>query len=149
MNLHQDGHIYALSPVEIQKSIGMTDKRYRDAVNELIDKGYLVKDDKHGNVFYFREAGSITPDRADTPAKSDVLPGENGGTVLSKWTGNPSKSGGEIVHNITSHNTENNTAYNTKGANDPQAFWDALESFRTRNYNNSQSESTDDETLPF
>lgn len=55
MSLHQDGYTYALSPVEICNSIGMSDKRYRDAVNELIAKKYLVQSEDHKNVFVFYE----------------------------------------------------------------------------------------------
>ena len=32
LNLHQDGHTYALSPIAIQGDIGLSDKRYREAV---------------------------------------------------------------------------------------------------------------------
>lgn len=59
MSLHQDGHTYALSPVEINNSIGMTDKRYRDAVKEMIQRGYLVKHPQYKSVYFFYEAPSI------------------------------------------------------------------------------------------
>ena len=55
MNLHQDKHRYALSPKAIQDEIGMSDKRYRAAVNELIDNGYLIESSKHARVFFFYE----------------------------------------------------------------------------------------------
>jgi len=55
MSLHQDGYTYALSPIEIYNSIGMSDKRYRDAVNELIAKNYLVQSEDYKNVFVFYE----------------------------------------------------------------------------------------------
>ena len=54
MNLHQDGHTYALSPVEILNSIGMSEKKYREAVKELIEKKYLVETERKG-VYYFYE----------------------------------------------------------------------------------------------
>ena len=55
MNLHQDDYTYALSPVEINDSIGMSDKRYREAVKELAQKGYLVKSKKRQNLYLFLE----------------------------------------------------------------------------------------------
>lgn len=55
MSLHQDGFTYALSPVEICNSIGMSNKRYREAVNELIVKNYLVQSKDHKNMFIFYE----------------------------------------------------------------------------------------------
>lgn len=55
MNLHQDGYKYALSPVEVEKTFGMSDKRYRSAVNELIARGYLVKTEEYRNTFDFYE----------------------------------------------------------------------------------------------
>ena len=53
LNLHQDGHVYALSPIAIQADIGMSDKRYREAVKELTDKGYLVQQEKHKSLYVF------------------------------------------------------------------------------------------------
>ena len=55
MNLHQDKHKYALSPKAIQDEIGMSDKRYRMAVNELIENGYLFECNNHAGVFFFYE----------------------------------------------------------------------------------------------
>lgn len=55
MNLYQDGYKYALSPVEVEKTFGMSDKRYRLAVNELIARGYLVKTEEYRNTFDFYE----------------------------------------------------------------------------------------------
>lgn len=55
MSLHQDGYTYALSPVEIINSIGMSDKKYREAVNELISKNYLVQSKDRKNMFVFYE----------------------------------------------------------------------------------------------
>lgn len=76
MSLHQDGHTYALSPVEINNNIGMTDKRYREAVKELIDKGYLVQHKDHKSVYIFYEAPaidnvSVLPKEIDYPTKAE------------------------------------------------------------------------------
>lgn len=54
MNLHQDGYTYALSPVAIENDTGMSDRRYRVAVQELIENGYLVQTERK-NVYEFFE----------------------------------------------------------------------------------------------
>lgn len=72
MSLHQDGYTYALSPVEISNSIGMSDKRYRDAVNELIDKHFLVSSEKHKNVFTFYENPNCVNELQETKPKLKV-----------------------------------------------------------------------------
>lgn len=115
MNLHQDGHTYALSPVEINGAIGMSDKRYRDAVNELIDKGYLVQSDKHKALYSFYEFPQLDnkqsglPISPDNPSEIGTSSTQNGRITRPFRTDNPSISGGEILHNITSHNTSDNT----------------------------------------
>ena len=55
MNLHQDGFTYALSPVEILEQIGMSEKRYHYAVRELIEKGYLVRNESNKMLYDFYE----------------------------------------------------------------------------------------------
>lgn len=116
MNLHQDGHTYALSPVEICNSIGMSDKRYRDAVKELIEKGYLVQSEKHKALYMFYEFPQLDNRQSteltispDNPSISDTSSTQNGRITRPFRIDNPSISGGEILHNITSHNTSNNT----------------------------------------
>lgn len=124
MNLHQDGHTYALSPVEICNSIGMSDKRYRDAVKELIEKGYLVQSEKHKALYMFYEFPQLDNRQsteltilADNPSISDTSSTQNGRITRPFQTDNPSISGGEIVHNITSHNTNDNTLHSNNGGN--------------------------------
>ena len=116
MNLHQNKHTYALSPAEIFASVGMSDKRYREAVKELIEKGYIVHSDKYKNVYIFYESPQTenkvslsTPNQPDCTAISGVSSDEHSGITRPLGNDNPSISGGEIVHNITSHNTDNNT----------------------------------------
>ncbi len=55
MNLHRDGFTYALSPVEILEQIGMSEKRYHYAVRELIEKGYLVRNESNKMLYDFYE----------------------------------------------------------------------------------------------
>lgn len=116
MNLHQDGHIYALSPVAIHADIGMSDKRYREAVKELTDKGYLVQQEKHKSLYVFYEF----PQRDDEyyrqePKSPDNPPESTGSSSQNKRIAQPNQNdtpailGGEIEHNITSHTTNNIT----------------------------------------
>lgn len=116
MSLHQDGHTYALSPVEINNSIGMTDKRYREAVKELIDKGYLVQHKDHKSVYIFYEAPaidniSVLPKEIDYLPKTESTAVHNDYIEQPIWEVKPSVSGGEIIDNITSqiHNNTDTT----------------------------------------
>ncbi len=116
MSLHQDGHTYALSPVEINNSIGMTDKRYREAVKELIDKGYLVQHKDHKSVYIFYEAPdidnvSVLSKEIDYPPKTERIPFRNDYIEQPIWEAKPSILGREIIDNITSqiHNNTDTT----------------------------------------
>ena len=116
LNLHQDGHTYALSPVAIQADIGMSDKRYREAVKELTEKGYLVQNEKHKSLYVFYEFPQRDDKRYQQKTKAPVNPAEtavsstqNGRITRQNWIDNPAISGGEIEHNITSHTTSNIT----------------------------------------
>lgn len=120
MNLHQDGFTYALSPVEISKSTGMRDKRYRDAVKELVEKGYLVQSEKYKALFTFYEYPQ-QDNRQNMECQSspyDLTRTEASYTPNRQMTrpdgeDNPSVSGGEILHDITSHTTYDSTRNNT------------------------------------
>lgn len=143
MNLHQDKHTYALSPVAIQQDIGMTDKRYREAVKELIEKGYLVQQEKYKSLYIFfeypqkdnehYEQNAVTP---DDPARTDRLPGKNGQMTRRDWVDDPSILGGEIEHNITSHTTEdttdNNCALDDNKERDYQSYLQEYNSYFQR-----------------
>ena len=119
MNLHQDKYTYALSPVEIRSSIGMSDKRYREAVKELIEKGYLVSSADHPSFFAFYEypqldnsVSDASPIQVADPAKEVTLSVENSQPAYPTSPSNPSISRGEIIHdktNTTNDNTDNNT----------------------------------------
>ncbi len=116
MSLHQDGHTYALSPAEIFNSIGMSDKRYREAVKELIDKGYLVHHNKHKNVLIFYEAPhidnvAILPTATAYHAKTPISYSHNEYIAPINREAKAAKSGVEIIDNITSqiHNNTDST----------------------------------------
>ena len=116
LNLHQDGHVYALSPIAIQADIGMSDKRYREAVKELTDKGYLVQQEKHKSLYVFYEFPQRDdkhyrqePKSPDNPPESAGASSQNGRMARPNRVDNPAILGGEIEHNITSHTTNNTT----------------------------------------
>lgn len=109
MNLHRDGHTYALSPAEIEQSAGLSDKRYREAVKELIEKGFLVQDEKRKNLYAFYEHPEIGINVAE---KTVLSSGEAGYMSRQSREHNPAKSEGERIHNITSDTTEENTRNN-------------------------------------
>lgn len=124
-NMNQDEYSFALSPADVKNKFGMSDKRYREGVDELIDKGYLVNRD--GNFFTFYEHPQIRdmtrPEADSTPANTTAppsnlgtapvcsadTPGGYGGVYPPNGMRTPAKSGGEIIHNITSNNTNDNT----------------------------------------
>lgn len=121
LNLHQDGHTYALSPVAIQADIGMSDKRYREAVKELTDKGFLVQQEKYKSLFVFYEFPQRDDKKyrqkakaPDNPAESAVSSTQNGRITRPNRDDNPAISGGEIEHYITSHTTKDITTINNR-----------------------------------
>lgn len=72
MSLHQDGFRYALSPAEISNSIGMSAKKYRESVKELISKKYLVPSEEQKNLYVFYEDPRSSADIEDTDHKIKV-----------------------------------------------------------------------------
>lgn len=55
MNLHQDNYTYALSSEDIRKMVGLSVGQYRAAVNEMIQKMYLVLVESRKNLYRFYE----------------------------------------------------------------------------------------------
>lgn len=135
MNLHQDQYGYALSPTEIRGSIGMSEKRYQQAVRELIEKGYLIRRKNRSNLYDFYEwpgdaadpdgleyDGAVsepegTPDKMDSaPVRADMAgaesagdPGGIGGVRQPGALGTPPASEGEILQDTTFNKTTNTT----------------------------------------
>lgn len=117
MMLHQDKYKYALSPVEINHAIGMSDKRYREGVKELIKKGYLVQSTEHKNLYtiyeYPQKDSPAYPKQADRQANLDRHSCENGQIPRPYGIDAPPVSGGEILQDITPNTTPNNTSHST------------------------------------
>ena len=135
MNLHQDGYTYGLSPVDIHGRIGFSEKKYRQAVDELIENGYLVENAEGENVFTFYEAphidsaaqnmcesslpqmdGVSLPNGQGIPPKWTGYPSQTGSSTPPKWAGHlpqtgsstPPKWGREIIQDNTMYITSNN-----------------------------------------
>lgn len=117
MMLHQDKYKYALSPVEINHAIGMSDKRYREGVRELIEKGYLVQSAEHKNLYtiyeYPQKDSPAYPKQADRQTNLDRHSCENGQIPRPYGMDAPPISGGEILQDITPNNTPHITLTNT------------------------------------
>lgn len=119
MSLHQDGYTYALSPTEINKNIKMSDGRYREAVNELIKKGYLIQSEERKNLYIFYEAPHVDNFQDDTSTntidynvENYTSPEENKGITRERSFDKIEDVQGEILHNSTSQLQLNNTKYN-------------------------------------
>ena len=109
MNLHQDGFAYALSPVELKNSIGMSDTRYRQAVKELIEKGYLVQSSERKNLYTFCESLDREPSSTETPASYSECIQEESMRCYSC----PSDTRREIIDNNKKNSTSNTTGNST------------------------------------
>lgn len=115
-DLNQDGYTFALSFKDVHNVTGMSDKTYHKAINELIEKKYLVqiKDSSNQFMFYDGTVGGVglveTTGRDSKEVQTDVteVPDESGKTYHSRIV----KTTGEIIQD----NTKNNTLNNNNGA---------------------------------
>lgn len=121
MNLHQNNYTYALSPIEIRHSIGMSDKRYREAVTELIEKGYLVNNADRPSLFTFYEYPQLDNAMSDSsPIQADNTDGKEPSLVETNHppflapASSPPILEGEILHHNT-NSTDNNSTSNSTG----------------------------------
>ncbi|MBP1536958.1 MAG: hypothetical protein ILA17_03695 [Ruminococcus sp.] len=113
MNLNQNEYTYALSPKALHESIGISGGQYHRAVQELMERGYLIEDDKRKNLYHFYEL----------PAENDtVIPKMVTGSAINDTESNINDSesainGLECVQNFERNNTailqDNNTRDNT------------------------------------
>ena len=66
---NQNKYVFALSSSEVEESFGMKIKQYNNAVNTLIDKGYLIN--TSGNNYTFNEIPVITKEDNAVITKGD------------------------------------------------------------------------------
>lgn len=53
---NQDGYCFALSSKDVKERFGMAKTAYDNAIHELINKGYLVKESETANYYSFNES---------------------------------------------------------------------------------------------
>lgn len=117
LNLHQDAYRFALSPVEIENSFGLSASKYRAAVKELIEKAYLVKDEDQRNLFTFYENPKLdfkdylelTEDAAYDCVITNELSTQIGEMICSNLGDDSTETDVEILHDNTFNNTYDNT----------------------------------------
>lgn len=120
--LNQNDYSFALSYVHVYSITGMSEKTYHRAVKELIDKGYLVKEEGKKNQYIFYD-GKIDGEYSlvkNTGQESQV--DQDDETKISDKSSQKGNSRtvvvtGEILQDNTNNNTlDINTAPDTSGA---------------------------------
>ena len=131
--LNQDNYSFALSYVHVYSITGISEKTYHRAVKELIDKGYLVKEEGKKNQYIFydgkidgeycmvKNTGQESESDQDVETEVPDKTGQKGNSRLVKTTG-------EILQDTTLNKTINNDdAPDTSGAMNASLNADALE----------------------
>lgn len=129
----------------------MNEKRYRGAVKELIDQGYLIQKESGSNRYTFFELPNQNVDvqnHAPTTPDNAVLPPASGRASAQNGSADMSPMGREIIQNITTNNTTTNTNNNTiYSTNNNVHYVDDDEYYKIMG--ESVSDSWDDDILPF
>ena len=103
---NQNGYQFALSSKEVEASFGMKIKQYNNAVDQLIEKGYLVRGE--GNYYTFCEI----PVNTKEDNEKCLIPKGNNEVITKKDNGVITKSNNELlpqgIRNIT-NTTQNIT----------------------------------------
>lgn len=120
MASNQDGFEFALSTKHVAEVTGANQRKIQEAINTLIEKGYLIQAGENSNVYMFYEDNTMyKKDIADLDSvqkvQDDVYQKDIG--VCTKST----EGGVQKVHSpmykkdieIIQDNTNNNTIYNT------------------------------------
>ena len=110
---NQKGFEFALSSKDVLDTFGMKIKQYNNAVDELIEKGYLVA--QGGNKYLFSEV-AVKP--KGNNEKESVMPKSNNAVITKKDNAVITKSNNQLfplgIRNNTDI-TQNNTIDNTEG----------------------------------
>lgn len=121
MNCNQAGYKYALSPKAVCIDIGLKEKSCQSAVKELVEKGYLVKQNDGSNIYDFYElppeSDSVNLREQGNIQESGRREVHNGVYIYPKELNNTPASGREIVHDTTNNITDN-TSNNKETTND-------------------------------
>lgn len=137
--LNQNDFVMALSYVDVYNVTGMSEKTYHKAVKELIDKGYLVKEEDKKNQYIFYD-GKIDGEyrvvkntRQESQSDQDTeteIPDKSSQKGISRQV----KVTGEILQDTTNNILDINDAPDTSGACNAALDADALEKL---NFNSS------------
>lgn len=111
-DLNQDGYTFALSYQAVHNATGMSDKTYQKAVNELIEKKYLVPSETKG-LYIFYDGTVESEDRKveNTQQEEKELPTDNQKSFpkkVKKGVVCTEKTTGEIIQDNTKNNTVDN-----------------------------------------
>ena len=109
-DLNQDGYTFALSYQAVHNATGMSDKTYQKAVNELIEKKYLVPSKQKGlYIFYDGTVDSDDRKVENTQQKEKELPAEKQKSFPREVKNGSSRqveTTGEILQDNTKNNIE-------------------------------------------
>lgn len=116
---NQNGYEFALSNKDASESFGIKIKQYNNAVNELIEKGFLVN--TKGNNYAFNEIAVITKSNNDVITKKDnAVITKSNNDLLPKVIRNNTYT----TLNTTMDNTEPTFPIEGKAANrDRELLW--------------------------
>ena len=104
---NQGGYEFALSSKDVLDTFGMKIKQYNNAVTELIDKGYLVRQGVSSN-YLFSEIAVIT---LEDNEKESVMPKGNNAVITKEDNAVITKSNNALLPLGIRNNTD--TTYNT------------------------------------
>lgn len=92
---NQNNYVFALSSKAVEETFGIKIKQYNNAIQELVEKGYLIQE--QGNIYIFNEQPQ-TSSYVITKGDNDVM----------------TKNNKELLPKDTRNNTLDNTNNNTK-----------------------------------
>lgn len=114
---NQDGYEFALSSKEVEVTFGMKIKQYNNAVDNLIEAGYLVRQGD-SNTYHFNEKPVITKEDNEETNKNSLMPKGNNAVITKKDNAVITKSNNALLPQGIRNNTNttlNNTIDNTDG----------------------------------
>lgn len=119
---NQSYYTFGLSRTAIENAYGIKKRQYDNGIQELIEKGYLVKVEGTNNQYNFYEAPWLKNNKSTTWQQKDTTEQSNeNATQCSKdTTSQQQKDTTPQCSKDTRNNTYNTTYNNTKSAGSPQ-----------------------------
>lgn len=72
---NKDNYTFALSPAAVRQAIGMARSTYHDQFHNLVDKGYLVRE--NGNHYVFYEKPHTSPESNNVATSVNIVASPN------------------------------------------------------------------------